>query len=403
MKDQTYGEASCPVTYIYGSSYSISPTDEPAQKHYSANQALAAYKGARENGTMQDAPLRDFPEDGSYVWKKNLRDSDNFSAVYEVCYREGSKDKKWMKEKDENYLNRLIIENNTSLLASEGISASRITDRRDALIHKLETGTLEPGALETDLDDDALIILLKDAQDTERRHQLHEEGKELALANYHRDNDIGTAEDLPSVPFPMYGSCELDNPDDNDCFTYTYVAQRADAAWYAEKTDNYTERLRMALITATKSSNKVEVMALLDARSPDIHETDSDGMTALHHAAESGYFAILKLLLTHGADATIEENNGLTPLELLEGIPEDNRTRGHLGCTKRLTKALAEAESSQGSNTVEFIEHRITELQTHLTSEIHSGTNHVVSAIEESNACEEYADEDGSGEFSTLA
>jgi ankyrin repeat protein len=47
---------------------------------------------------------------------------------------------------------------------------------------------------------------------------------------------------------------------------------------------------------------------------------DEDGRIPLHLAAKNGSYEIVQLLLTKGAEVTIEDNGGLTPLHLaIEG------------------------------------------------------------------------------------
>ena len=43
---------------------------------------------------------------------------------------------------------------------------------------------------------------------------------------------------------------------------------------------------------------------------------DFDGLTALHHAVLGGSFECIQLMLKYGADATIRDANGRTPLDL---------------------------------------------------------------------------------------
>jgi tetratricopeptide (TPR) repeat protein len=65
-------------------------------------EAVANYRENRENGTDIDSPQRKFPQDGKYSWVKNDKDGYTYTRRYD----EGPKDKKWMKEKDCNYLVR---------------------------------------------------------------------------------------------------------------------------------------------------------------------------------------------------------------------------------------------------------------------------------------------------------
>jgi flagellar biosynthesis GTPase FlhF len=75
------------------------------------------YRSNRENGDVCDSPQKPFPSDGTYTWMKGEKKS-NFGGLifgkregnnvaYELRYDEGPGDKKWMEEKDNNYLSRL--------------------------------------------------------------------------------------------------------------------------------------------------------------------------------------------------------------------------------------------------------------------------------------------------------
>lgn len=72
-----------------------------------------------------------------------------------------------------------------------------------------------------------------------------------------------------------------------------------------------------ALILATKARSAPCVRTLLVAKA-DLSLTDSDGRSALHHAASLYDEATLLLLLDHGADLHVEDADGKDALALLE-------------------------------------------------------------------------------------
>jgi ankyrin repeat protein len=47
-----------------------------------------------------------------------------------------------------------------------------------------------------------------------------------------------------------------------------------------------------------------------------LNETDEDGITPLHVAAEHGYIEIVQLLINFGADKNLRDKNGILPIEL---------------------------------------------------------------------------------------
>lgn len=76
------------------------------------------YRLNRENGTDEDSPKWKFPADGTTTWIKGRLDrgcyvyghSDGDKCYkYEVRYDEGKLDKKWMEEKDSNYIGRTVL------------------------------------------------------------------------------------------------------------------------------------------------------------------------------------------------------------------------------------------------------------------------------------------------------
>ncbi|KAF3363139.1 hypothetical protein PHSC3_000325 [Chlamydiales bacterium STE3] len=56
----------------------------------------------------------------------------------------------------------------------------------------------------------------------------------------------------------------------------------------------------------------------------DLNYTNKEGKTALHIAAKDGTSGIVELLIEHGANPNIKDNDGLTPLDLLLADESDN-------------------------------------------------------------------------------
>jgi ankyrin repeat protein len=61
---------------------------------------------------------------------------------------------------------------------------------------------------------------------------------------------------------------------------------------------------------------------ILRGAEPDFDAQDNDGETPLHKAIENGHLDIIKLLINAGADATIEDIDGLSPMDDAEDDPE---------------------------------------------------------------------------------
>jgi len=75
-------------------------------------EAVANYRRNRENGNNNDSPAWKFPNDGKY----DLVDGENefMTTIKKIRYTEGHKDKKWMEEKDRNYLQRINGQSNNN-------------------------------------------------------------------------------------------------------------------------------------------------------------------------------------------------------------------------------------------------------------------------------------------------
>lgn len=111
----------------------------------------------------------------------------------------------------------------------------------------------------------------------------------------------------------------------NTPFTIAVFYKKADAARYflksgidANETGQYGQP---AIILATQSAQSMEysvfdenkkMLELLLKHGADINAQDSDGNTCLIDAAQDGNFAMVRYLLTKGADPSIQNNNGYT-------------------------------------------------------------------------------------------
>ena len=57
--------------------------------------------------------------------------------------------------------------------------------------------------------------------------------------------------------------------------------------------------------------------ARVDDRRETVQTTDGGRATALHYAAKAGFVKTIEVLLDHGADPDLRDDNGLTPLDWL--------------------------------------------------------------------------------------
>lgn len=80
----------------------------------------------------------------------------------------------------------------------------------------------------------------------------------------------------------------------------------------AESNDYFREP---ALVTASRRANTEEVLKLLIEKGASLSEQDREGNTALHQASFHGFFESVSALLNAGADQSMLNNKGKTPLE----------------------------------------------------------------------------------------
>jgi hypothetical protein len=67
----------------------------------------------------------------------------------------------------------------------------------------------------------------------------------------------------------------------------------------------------------------IDVVQLLLERGVDVNARAKDGCTALHEASAYGTPEIVRLLLEHGANVEMKNNNGRTPHQTMSGTPRD--------------------------------------------------------------------------------
>ena len=112
MKNQSFGISGKPhqgthikhpgFNFKPGEPCGVCPNCEPYGQARKI-EALEAYKLARMNGERVDSPNWPFPNDGTYDWGP---EKEWYGCT--VHYMEGQEDKKWMAEKDKNFLSRLF-------------------------------------------------------------------------------------------------------------------------------------------------------------------------------------------------------------------------------------------------------------------------------------------------------
>ena len=64
-----------------------------------------------------------------------------------------------------------------------------------------------------------------------------------------------------------------------------------------------------------KGEHPEKIQLLLDYGAP-VNDVGPKGRTALHYAAAGGFLRVIRLLLEHGADATVRDEAGNTPRDL---------------------------------------------------------------------------------------
>ena len=85
-------------------------------------------------------------------------------------------------------------------------------------------------------------------------------------------------------------------------------------------------------------SDAIEAVTLCLERGADVHATDEDGLTALHHAVPRGA-GVVQLLVDHGAAVDAKDKRGRAPLDVAQGV----RLPGE--ATRMKTSPLREASA----------------------------------------------------------
>lgn len=98
--------------------------------------------------------------------------------------------------------------------------------------------------------------------------------------------------------------------------------------------------------TTGRFKNEADVIETIDlmlAQSLDINATDRGGRTALHGAALQGYDEVVSALVERGADLTLADNDGFTPLDTARGLAGGFGFTGDEGRVHESTVALIES------------------------------------------------------------
>ncbi|MDP1724115.1 MAG: ankyrin repeat domain-containing protein [Alphaproteobacteria bacterium] len=102
------------------------------------------------------------------------------------------------------------------------------------------------------------------------------------------------------------------------------------------------------------SNNKLDIIRfLIEQKGFDIHQTDNQGNTVLHYAAQNGYLPHIQYLLQNDAKANVENNFGQTPLHALLGSMNYN-IDGLLATTKLLLSNGADLNAPDKNGTTPF-------------------------------------------------
>ena len=96
------------------------------------------------------------------------------------------------------------------------------------------------------------------------------------------------------------------------------------------------------IVNAADQDN-LELVKLLLAHHADVNARSPNGMTALHCAVDRGYVEVVTFLLKRGADATLRNDAGQSPMDLTEGFlgdPAHPRHENQAAIVKLLQQAL---------------------------------------------------------------
>jgi len=222
-------------------------------------QAIADYLDKRGNGTNADYPPRLFPMDGNYSWTDPNADEST------VRYDEGPEDKKWMEERDRNYIARL--EREGRLQAQE----PDVWRQRHGGGSSSSTTTPQPTPAKEEIEHLALnATIMKNTtfgvSVRNRSHKYKTIGAYVSdynnmclstLKHYEENRSNGTELDNPKYPFPVDGSFSIINaqrsrvPDHADL---RYDEGPRDKLWMEEKNQNFLRRTHASLSSLKKQT-----------------------------------------------------------------------------------------------------------------------------------------------------
>ncbi len=97
--------------------------------------------------------------------------------------------------------------------------------------------------------------------------------------------------------------------------------------------------------TTGRFKNEVDIIATIDImldQGLEINAVDNRGRTALHGAALHGFDQVVAALVERGADLTVEDRDGFTPLDTALGLAGGFGFTGDEGRVQESTVALIE-------------------------------------------------------------
>lgn len=85
-----------------------------------------------------------------------------------------------------------------------------------------------------------------------------------------------------------------------------------------DKTLSETDENGMTLLHWAADRGYLDMTEILLEKGIDVNSQDADGQTPLHYAASCGHQAVIKTLVSHGADLNIADSDGLLPVDCAE-------------------------------------------------------------------------------------
>ena len=105
---------------------------------------------------------------------------------------------------------------------------------------------------------------------------------------------------------------------EHDLFFYATDGNIAAVKALLQAKANISERFddgATALHVACERGHHELALALLEFDSACVDEADEDGQTPLHYAIDNHMMQCAHILISHGADLTLQDDDGLTPLD----------------------------------------------------------------------------------------